>query len=161
MANQNIDAAVSGSSIQTIKDALDVVKNNLPFLITLSAEERKSILKAGPDSLSFVTNARTASADYPQALPGSFDTAAFQRDCDLFAALTELQTLTESVVSQIDDTRLAVGGESMRQAMQAYEYFKTASKTTPGLKPVVDQLAERFKRSGTPEPPPQVPPPQP
>jgi hypothetical protein len=153
MPYQNIDAALSSQAMQAIKDAIEVIKSNLPFLITLSVEERKSMVKAGPDSLSFVTNARTAAVDYPQALPGSFDTEAFTKDCELFAALTELLTLVQSVVSQIDDTRMAVGGEAMRQGMQLYEYFKTASKTTPGLKPVVEQLAERFKRTGAPDEP--------
>jgi hypothetical protein len=36
------------------------VLQKLPFLINLTADERKSIFKAGPDSLSFVTNAFTA-----------------------------------------------------------------------------------------------------
>jgi hypothetical protein len=157
MPYQNIDASLPSQTMEAIKAAIETIKNNLPFLVTLSVEERRATFKAGADSLSFVTNARTAVANYPQVLPGSFDKDAFDRDCDLFSKLTELQTLTESLRSQIDDTRLAVGGEAMRQGLQAYEYFKTASKTTPGLKPVVDQLSERFKRSGADEPPPPPP----
>ena len=52
------------------------------------------------------------------------------------------------MASQIDDTRLAVGGEAMQEASQVYNYVKTAAKTTPGLKPVADQLGERFQRAG-------------
>nr|VFJ74329.1 MAG: hypothetical protein BECKFW1821C_GA0114237_10619 [Candidatus Kentron sp. FW] len=36
----------------------------------------------------------------------------------------------------------------MREATQVYDYVKTAAKTTPGLKPVADQLAERFRKAG-------------
>jgi hypothetical protein len=72
--------------------------------------------------------------------------------------LSELGSLADSVASQIDDTRLAVGGEAMQAASQVYKYAQTAAKNTPGLKPVVDDLGERFKRAGkrgptTPTPP--------
>nr|VFJ94349.1 MAG: hypothetical protein BECKH772A_GA0070896_100711 [Candidatus Kentron sp. H]VFJ95237.1 MAG: hypothetical protein BECKH772B_GA0070898_100741 [Candidatus Kentron sp. H]VFK01637.1 MAG: hypothetical protein BECKH772C_GA0070978_100701 [Candidatus Kentron sp. H] len=53
--------------------------------------------------------------------------------------------MAASVASQIDDTRLAVGGEAMQEATQVYNYVKTAAKTTPGLKPIADQLGERWK----------------
>nr|VFK80704.1 MAG: hypothetical protein BECKSD772D_GA0070982_114312 [Candidatus Kentron sp. SD] len=54
-----------------------------------------------------------------------------------------------------DDTRLAVGGEAMQEATQVYNYVKTAAKTTPGLKPIADQLGERWKvakQKKSPEP---------
>nr|VFK43091.1 MAG: hypothetical protein BECKTC1821E_GA0114239_10235 [Candidatus Kentron sp. TC] len=35
----------------------------------------------------------------------------------------------------------------MQEATQVYNYVKTAAKTTPGLKPVADQLGERFKKA--------------
>jgi len=77
---------------------------------------------------------------------------------DLFAVLTELTTLANQVAEQIDDTRMAVGGEAFRQATQTYDYVKTALKTEPGLKGLADELGERFKKGGsggggTPTPP--------
>ena len=33
----------------------------------------------------------------------------------------------------------------MQEATQVYNYVKTAAKTTPGLKPIADQLGERWK----------------
>jgi hypothetical protein len=46
--------------------------------------------------------------------------------------------------------RLAVGGEAMTGGIQVYKYVQAAVKTTPGLKPVADQLGERFKKAQTP-----------
>jgi len=65
-----------------------------------------------------------------------------------------LATLAASVASQIDDTRMAAGKDAMQQAIPVYNYVKTAAKTTPGLKPVAEQLGERFKRAGKTKPPP-------
>jgi hypothetical protein len=156
MGYQNIDATVSPADLQAIKDAFAVVLNKLPFLVNLTSSERQKIAKTGPDSLSFVQNALAAAQANPTIFPPSFDTSGFQRDVELFATLSELQTLAESVVSQLDDTRLAVGGEAMQAATQTYSYVKAGAKTVPGLKPVADQLGQRFKvggRSKDPEEP--------
>lgn len=148
MPYQNIDAAVSAADLQDIKDAFGRVLSKLPFLVSLTADERIAAVKTGPDSVSFITNALTAAQDHPTVLPVSFSTEAFKRDVDLFGLLTELVAVAASVASQIDDTRLAVGSEAMQQATQVYTYIKAATKTTPGLKPIAEQLGERFKRAG-------------
>jgi hypothetical protein len=151
MPYQNISASLSEADIQAVKDAFATVLQKLPFLVNLTPDERKTIFKAGPDRVSFVQNAAAAAKNNPHIFPASFDTQEFQNDVELFADLTELSTLADSVASQIDDTRLAVGGEAMRQATQVYNYVKEAAKTTPGLKPLADQLGERFQKAGTPK----------
>ena len=148
MPFQNVDAILSAADRQAVKDAFTLIIQKLPFLVNLTVDERKATFKAGPDSLSFITNALTAAQDNPSILPVSFSAPAFQREVDLFMALTELGTLANSLASQIDDTRLAVGGEAMQQANQVYSYVKTAAKATPGLKPIAAQLGERFQRAG-------------
>jgi len=149
MTFPNIDASVSAADLQAIKDAFSTIKQKLPFLVNLTNEERKTIVKTGSDSLTFVTKALSGAQANPNIFPGSFDRAAFQRDVDLFAVLTELTTLANQVAEQIDDTRMAVGGEAFRQATQTYDYVKTAAKTEPGLKGLADELGERFKKGGS------------
>jgi hypothetical protein len=134
MPYQNIDATLSAADMQAVKDAFAAVLTKLPFLVNLTAAERKGIVKTGSDSLSFVQKALTGAQANPDVLPASFNSPGFQKDVELFAALTELQSLAESVLSQLDDTRMAVGGEAMQAATQTYQYIKTAAKTTPGLK---------------------------
>ena len=146
MPNQNISVSIATADVQAVKDAFATILNKLPFLVNLTVDERKSTFKTGHDSLSFVQNALTAAKTNPTILPASFSTMEFKNDVDLFSVLSELGTLAASVASQIDDTRLAVGGEAMQQANQVYNYVKAASKTEPGLKPVAEQLSERFQR---------------
>ena len=153
MPYQNISAQVSAADIQAVKDAVAAIQQKLPFLVSLTADERKSIFKTGPNSLSFVQNSLQAAKNNPTILPGSFAVAGFEQDVNLLAVLTDLSTLVAQLASQIDDTRLAVGGEAMNEATQVYNYVKAAAKTTPGLKPVADQLGERFQKASTPKAP--------
>lgn len=147
MPYQNIDATLSAADQQAVKDAFATIRAKLPFLVNLTTDERKSTFKAGPNSLSFVQNTLTAAEGYSQIIPPSFDVPGFRRDVELFAVLTEIATAAESLFSQIDDTRLAVGGEAMQQGSQVYKLAQASQDIVPGLKPIVAQLAERFQRA--------------
>ena len=153
MSYQNIDASLSVADIQAIKDAFTAILTKLPFLVNLTVDERRKVFKTGPDRLSFVKNALTGAVANPDIFPNSLSVPAFQRDVDLLDALSQLKALADSLASQIDDTRLAVGGEAMQEATQVYNYVKEAAKTTPGLKPLADQLGEQFQRAGRAKPP--------
>lgn len=151
MPYQNIDAAVSAADLQAIRDAFALIASKLPFLVSLTVEERRATFKAGPDSLSFLTKAATAARDNPTIFPLSFDREGFLKDVELFAVLSEIGTQADSTSSRIDDTRLAVGGEAMQGGSLVYKYVQAAAKTTPGLKTVAEQLGERFRKAGKPK----------
>ena len=104
--------------------------------------------------LSFVQNAMAAAKNNPGLLPAIFDVDQFASDVDLFAVLTELTTLFKQLFSQSDDTRLAVGAASIAGASQVYKHVQIGVRTTPGLKPLSDQLGNAFKRSSQKVPPP-------
>lgn len=153
MPYQNISATVAAADVQAIKAAIATIQAKLPFLVNLTAEERKSLFKTGANSLSFVQNAAQAAQNNPDIFPKSFSVAEFGADVELLATLTDINTAIAQLASSVDDTRLAVGSEAMREATQVYNYVKTAaSTTTPGLKPVADQLGERFQKSSSPKP---------
>ena len=145
MSYQNIAATLSPQDIQEIKAALQTVQKKLPFLITLSTEERRKLVKMGYKSLAFVNNSITAAQSNREILPATFDVEELVQDYQLAAALTELLISMQQLTEQIDDTLMAVGSEAMTSSLTVYDYVKTASKKTPGLKTVAEQLGERFK----------------
>lgn len=148
MAYQNITASLSPQDIQEVKAALQKVQQKLPFLITLSTEERRKLVKMGDKSLAFVNNSVTAAQSNPEILPATFDVEELVRDYQLAAVLTELLISIQQLTEQVDDTLMAVGSEAMTSSLTVYDYVKTASKKTPGLKTVAEQLGERFKAIG-------------
>ncbi|MDZ7965807.1 MAG: hypothetical protein RM368_12650 [Nostoc sp. DedSLP03] len=145
MAYQNIAATLSPQDIQEIKAALQTVQRKMPFLITLSTEERRKLVKMGDKSLAFVNNSITAAQSNREILPATFDVEELVQDYQLAAALTELLISMQQLTEQVDDTLMAVGSEAMTSSLTVYDYVKTASKKTPGLKTVAEQLGERFK----------------
>ncbi|MBD2615702.1 hypothetical protein VF14_10495 [Nostoc linckia z18] len=145
MASQNITGSLSAQDIQEIKVALQKIEQKLPFLVTLSPDERRKLVKMGDKSLAFVNNSITAAQSNREILPATFDVDELVRDYQLATALTELLVSIQQLSEQVDDTLMAVGSEAMTGSLTVYDYVKTASKKTPGLKVVAEQLGERFK----------------
>ncbi len=145
MAYQNVTATLKEADIKEIKAALQVIQQKLPFLITLSVDERRKLFKMGDKSLAFVNNSLTIAQSNRDILPASFDLDEFVRDYQLAATLTELLLGLRQMTEQVDDTLLAVGSEAMSSSLTVYDYVKTAAKKTPGLKILAQQLGERFK----------------
>jgi hypothetical protein len=149
MPYTHVSASLSDNDLQEIKDALNKLHEKLPFLIHLTPEERRSIIKMGDKSHAFVNNSLTAAQTNPEILPSNFDLDEFIRDYQLTTTLGEIHIGLKQLFEKVDDTLLAVGSESMSSSLTVYEYVKTAAKRTPGLKAIADQLSTRFKAIGT------------
>ena len=54
MPYHNISAELSNSDIAEIKDAIATIQQKMPFLVNLTAEERRRLYKMGDKSLGFV-----------------------------------------------------------------------------------------------------------
>ncbi|MEH2262625.1 hypothetical protein [Nostoc sp.] len=145
MAYQNITASLSPADVQEIKAAFATIQAKMPFLVTLSAEERRNLFKMGDKRLAFVNNSLIAAQSNKEILPASFDVDEFVRDYQLAATLTEVLIGLRQLTEQVDDTLMAVGSEAMGSSLTVYDYVKTAAKKTPGLKSLAEQLGERFK----------------
>jgi hypothetical protein len=145
MPYQNISADLSTADLNEIKSALATIQQKLPFLVHLTADERRRLYKMGDKSLAFVSNSLTAAQNNPEILPASFDAAELARDYQLATVLSELRLNLRQMTEQVDDTLLAVGSEAMTSSLSVYDYVKAAAKRQPGLKAVAAQLGERFK----------------
>ena len=145
MPYQAISAAISDNKLQEIKTAIASIRANMPFLVSLTVDERRKRVKMGDKSLAFVSNSLSVTQNNPEVVPSNFDIAEFNKDYQLAVSLTEVLSLLQQLTEEVDDTLLAVGSESMASSLLVYDYVKTAAKHAPGLKSVADQLGERFK----------------
>ena len=145
MSYQDLNVTLSDADRQAIKQAIATIQQKLPFLITLSADERKRLYKLGDKRLAFVQNSLNVAQSNRNILPASFDLDGFSNDYQLSADLTELLMLLNQLTEQVDDTLMAVSSEAMSSSLTVYDYVKTAAKKTPGLKAIAEQLGSLFK----------------
>lgn len=145
MLTSQMNQALSEEDMQEIKNALNLIQAKLPFLTTLSSDDRKRMIKLDDKRFAFVKNSISAAQNNPNILPASFDLNEFTNDYQLTLQLNELLTQLQQLQEQVDDTVMSLGSEVMTNSLTVYDYVKTASKKTPGLKGLADQLGTAFK----------------
>ena len=145
---------VSATLAQADKDAImasiGTIKQKLPFLITLSADDRQSLRKLGDKSRAFVLKSMETAIQNPQILPRGFEAEEMKKDVDLFEQLFAIRQALMTLSEMVDDTYMEVGSEAYMAALLVYNYAKAGNIGTGGLDAVVDELGRRFTRKARP-----------
>lgn len=140
-----ISATLTPEQRDAVMQAVATIKTNLPFLVDLSPEERKTLPKMGDKSQAFVSTALEVATQNPDFLPRSFDIEEFRKDVQLSETLYPLLLAIAQLHELLDDTYLAVGSEAYTAALQVYNYAK-ASGNVGGLDTLVEEMGQRFAR---------------
>ncbi|TAF75855.1 MAG: hypothetical protein EAZ53_05255 [Bacteroidetes bacterium] len=148
MSYNNLSVTLPQADVDAVKAAIATINSKLPFLISLTNDERKSLFKMGPKSIDFVQSSLRVVNNNANILPASFSVPEFAKDVNAYVPMSEIMLLIDSLNEKINDTAMAMGSEAMKQSLDVYDYVKTAAKRTPGLKSVADELGQRFKEQG-------------
>jgi hypothetical protein len=141
------------SQVQTLVNQAHTLL--LPYVTPLTAAERRTLLKMGEKTFSFVEKAHEFAVQNPALCPPYLDMVAFEID---FADAHNLMTLNNSTLQlheYTDDTSMVAGSEAYQAALVFYSSVKVASAhDVPGAKAVYEELRKRFpstrhKHAGT------------
>lgn len=119
MSTTPISATLAQTDRDAVLQAITTIKEKLPFLVDLSADDRKTLPKMGDKSRAFVSKALEVAAQNPEFLPRSFDLEEMRKDVQLFEALYPVLLSLTQLQKLVDDTSLAVGSEAYAAARQS------------------------------------------
>lgn len=142
-----ISVVLSAQEVADIKKTIGDISPKMPFLVSLTKKEKRALIKLGPKSADFVSDAAGAAKNFPDILPRTLDAEEFQKDSSLFAALTDIAMVLDSMQEKVNDTLAIVGNDAMTKGLKVYAYVQTAASKEPGLKSVADKLKVRFKKT--------------
>lgn len=145
MADNRISANLSATDRLAVMDAIATIRQKLPFLIDLTTEDRRTMLKMGDKSRAFVSKALEVATQNPDFLPRSFDIEEMRRDLVLYEALYPILLSLTQLQELVDDTYIAIGSEAYAAALAVYSYAKASGDVT-GLDAVIDEMGRRFSR---------------
>ena len=148
LISAEVDDAVVTAAIQTINDT----KAEFPYLLNLSAEERKKFRKMGPKSVDYVNENLLGANQFPGSLPSDFPLEEFANDVDAINKLYPLLVASQALTEALNDTLLALTSDAMKEADEVYGFLKIASKRDANAKALVEQIARRFKGQGKKKP---------
>ena len=155
MPNPNISAEIAPADKTTMKANVDANMDIInPFAVNLTPKERKKLYKLGPGSVGFTQTCLDAALNYPGIIPSDFSILELRKDVNLFTDLEDVSSHHARYFEALDDTRLAVGSEAMKQALRVYELFKSSAKNDASLNTIVAQMARRFEGQGKKKKPP-------
>lgn len=147
MPYQDISAELSAADVQAIKDAVALIREKLPFLQTLTGQDRVRLYKMGPQRLAWVDECLTAARNHPEVLPPTFKVAEFEKDYALAGTLAEVRSVLDGLAADVDDTTMGVGSEAARAASDVMGYIDAAAGTNPGLRTAAQSLHTFFQRA--------------
>src|SRR5437588_7774355 len=107
MTENRINATLSAADQQAVMDAVNTMRQKLPFLIDLTPEERRALPKMGDKSRAFVSQALDVATQNADILPVSFDVEEMSKDVALILALAPIMSALAQLQELIEDTFLA------------------------------------------------------
>ena len=146
MPENRVNTTISPEDLAAIQAAIATLKEKLPFLLSLTPEESKTLLRLGDKSRAFVAKALELATQHPEILPGLFDRQEMEHDLELFESLYPIQMALTELTKQVTDTTAVAGNEAYTAARLVYSYAK-ASDLDGELEPYLDDLGKRFRRS--------------
>jgi hypothetical protein len=118
---------ITPESKAKIKTSLEGVKTELPFLISLTKEERKKLRKIGPARIGYVTEVNIAANANSTALAAGFKLNDYNTKLALYTALSEIYSLANPLKDSLESTLMALGSELVKESDKAYGYLKVAA----------------------------------
>lgn len=153
MEQNLISAELTAEQVTTINQSLNAAKALLPFLLTLTPDEKQAIPKLGNALKPLVDKAAAAATQYPQIFSGTFNREEFLKDYALLQQLEPVAAVLNPLHSALEDTLMAVGSDSLVAALGVYAAVQANKAKVPGFDTLADQMKIFFPRSRKTTPP--------
>jgi hypothetical protein len=139
-----ISAVLTEAEKNDVLTKINDAKALMPFLISLTTEERRTLKGIGNKNLAYVQKCLEGALAFPNELKKNFDVTEFQKDVVLFNNLLGIQLACLALFESIDDTMKAAGIDAMASSSEVYDSLKSSAKSNANVKSIVAEIGERF-----------------
>jgi len=155
MPNDNrISAELSAAAMAAIREAIAVIRANLPFLISLNNDERRTLPKLGDNRLALDEDAHTLMVGHPDFVPAFVSLPELEKDRALRAKLDDIRLALEGLHNDVEGTEMVIGSEMLMAYLAFYANAQQGTKRgVPGSQNIVSVLGKYFARSAKPAAP--------
>jgi hypothetical protein len=153
LLNNRVNAVATAAQLTAVKAAFQTILTNLPFLVGLTADERKSLNAIDVNNKTFTEDALTAALNNPTLVPAYLSVPNMQSDLTLFTQMDEISGLANQLCERIEDTRMLAGSEAYTMALSLYKSFGAAADAgVLGADSIVNKLKTRFANNSSTAP---------
>ena len=145
MSENRISIELSSDLVEQVKGLIDQIEEKLPFLISLTSDERNSFPKLNRENELFVEETIRAAESHKEVLPSYIHTDEMAKDLELFQQLSRVMIRLNHVHSKVKDTMHIAGAEALATALVTNNMFQIAAKMgVDGMESVSAKLSELF-----------------
>lgn len=127
MAQQNlVSGTLNDETLIQMLESIKALESNMDFLLSLSNDERKRLVKLQAGHVNFVHDVRSVCTQNPGFLPRQFDLEEFGNDVMLAGQLEQIETALNQLNQQVKDTVMAVKSDMYSNALEVYGYLQVA-----------------------------------
>lgn len=147
MSQKNqIAVSIPDAELQNIaKLVTDLQKAVAPYVITLTPENRHSLLKMSDKSVAFVVKNLEYTKTNPEFVPPFLSVTDMEADVNAIEQLRPLFKEIQQITDNLDDTLMLSGSEAFNAALLYYNNVKQAIKgNVPGAKTIYEDLSKRY-----------------
>ncbi|RIW14629.1 hypothetical protein D0X99_13905 [Algoriphagus lacus] len=147
-----VSIEIPPADLQAVKDALQIVGNILnPYLIALTDDERRTMLKMGEATEPFVGKVMDYVVSNPQFLNPFTDVPEMQKDWKAISQLLPVFRTMDQICSNLNDTLMEAGKEVLEPALAYYNAVKMGVRmNVPDAKPIYEELRKRWEKRRKP-----------
>ncbi|GAC1622575.1 MAG: hypothetical protein NVS9B10_06680 [Nevskia sp.] len=146
-------------AVTDIRAAIALIRERMPFLLTMTPTERRELPRLGEKSIGFDEKLEVHSHSNPEFLPSFMKIEEVDKDRALRRQMLQVEGLLSTLVEAVSDTLAIIGSEIWRADLAYYNNVQEALKRgVPGAKAIYDDLSTRFPRVGRPAVAPPSPP---
>ena len=118
-----------GSELMSIKQNIAAVSNMIPKNIKLKPSERRSMFKLNTKRREFVEKAVQYMRKNPNTVPTFIDVTECNNYVHLYGQYGELLLELEQVKTKLEDAKLVIGHEIMKQTRAYFQNSKNAAES--------------------------------
>jgi len=128
MNTNRVTAALAAQALTNIQTAVATIRQNLPFLVHLTPEDRQGLFKLGVSRVGVLQQALAFAAQHPEALPAGFDAAEFAKDGALHGPLMTVCAQIAQLNEDCGDTAVALGADLSSAMLDLYAVAKANNR---------------------------------
>lgn len=143
--DNRLSAQLDAGAIDTIRQSLATIRAQLPFLLSLTPQERKELPKLGEKTVGFDEKCVSYMQSNPEFLPGFIDTAEVDKDRALRSQLLLFAADLQGLAQQVEDSLTVLGSEILMADLAYYQSAREAARRgRAGAQGIYDDLRSRF-----------------
>jgi hypothetical protein len=143
--NRHLDKFPEIALTQAKAKIAEISASFAPYIVALTPEERRTLLKMGDKTLAFVEKAHDFAVANPSLVPPFIDMDAYDVDFTDAHGLWTLLNSISQLYENLSNTIMVSGSEAYQTSLVFYNTIKiAAAQDVPGAAAIYEELRVRF-----------------